>query len=130
MACLIEVSYGEVLDKISILEIKAERIEDATKRANVQRELMRLRDAWLRGSPDEADAAVAQFRSALKTVNQQLWDIEDRIRLKEKAQAFDAEFIALARSVYVTNDERARLKRAIDDRLGSTLVEEKSYQPY
>lgn len=124
----IPVSYGELIDKITILEIKAERIGDAAKRANVRIELDLLNATW------EADPAsrtdIGGERGRLRAVNEALWDIEDRIRVKEKAKAFDAEFVELARSVYVTNDERAAIKRAINDKLGSTLVEEKSYQDY
>jgi uncharacterized protein YukE len=130
MSCRIEVSYGEVLDKISILEIKAARIADEARQANVAHELERLRASWTAASPRDAESLVADARAALKAVNEQLWDIEDRIRLKEKAKRFDDEFIELARSVYITNDERARLKREIDRVLGSSIVEEKSYQPY
>ena len=122
------ISHGELLDKITILEIKAAQIVDAAKLANVRHELDLLDGIW------NADAAAAvdlgDARARLKAVNQKLWVIEDDIRLKEKAQAFDAEFIALARAVYVTNDERAAIKREINVKLGSALIEEKSYQPY
>ena len=83
---------------------------------------------WRANSAARTD--IAAERAALRRVNEALWDIEDRIRLKEKAKAFDAEFIELARSVYIRNDERARVKRAINEKLGSALVEEKSYQDY
>ncbi len=122
------ISHGELIDKITILEIKAERIPDAAKLANVRRELDLLDQVWTRHSDARVDIAVE--REQLKAVNAALWDIEDRIRLKEKAQAFDAEFIELARSVYIRNDERAAIKRSINERLGSTLMEEKSYQSY
>ena len=122
------ISHGELLDKITILEIKAAHIVDAAKLANVRTELDLLQRTW------DADAAarvdLGDARARLKAVNQKLWVIEDDIRLKEKAQAFDAEFIALARAVYFTNDERAAIKREINVKLGSALVEEKSYQPY
>jgi len=124
----VPVSYGELIDKITILEIKSERIKDAAKLVNVRVELDLLNKTW-------GDAAVSRIdigaeRGALRAVNEALWDIEDRIRVKEKAKAFDAEFVELARSVYIRNDERASVKRAINDKLGSTLVEEKSYESY
>ena len=122
------VSFGELIDKITILEIKSERIRDAAKVANVRTELDLLAKTWSANPASGKDIAVE--RDALKRVNEALWDIEDRIRLKEKARAFDAEFIELARSVYIRNDERARVKRAINEKLGSALVEEKSYQDY
>jgi len=124
----VPVSFGELIDKITILEIKAERINDEAKRANVRRELEALEAAW-RGHP-ASKTDIAAERAELKQVNEALWDIEDGIRLKEKDQAFDDWFIELARSVYVRNDERAAVKRAINLKLGSTLVEEKSYQDY
>ena len=122
------VSYGELIDKITILEIKAERIRDAAKVANVRTELDLLDATWAAHPASRSD--IAAERIALRAVNEALWDIEDHIRIKEKAKAFDAEFIELARSVYIRNDERAAVKRAINEKLGSTLVEEKSYQDY
>lgn len=122
------VSYGELIDKITILEIKTEHMRDAAKLANVRTELDLLNATWAAHPTSRTD--IASERAALRAVNQALWDIEDRIRLKEKAQAFDAEFIELARSVYFRNDERAAVKRAINGKLGSTLVEEKSYADY
>ncbi len=124
----IPISHGELIDKITILEIKSERIADAAKLANVRVELDLLNATWAADAASATD--IGAERSGLRTVNEALWDIEDRIRVKEKAKAFDAEFIELARSVYVTNDERAALKRAINEKLGSTLVEEKSYEDY
>ena len=124
----VPVSYGELLDKLTILEIKSERMSDAAKLANVRDELQLLEHTWQ--AHPAACTDIAAERAALKQVNAALWDIEDHIRLKEKAQAFDAEFIALARAVYVRNDERAAIKRAINLKLGSRLVEEKSYQDY
>lgn len=122
------VSYGELIDKITILEIKSERMSDPAKLANVANELDALNRTW---AADPAAAVdIADLRDRLRAVNEALWDIEDRIRLKEKAKAFDAEFIELARSVYIRNDERAALKREINLKLGSTLIEEKSYQDY
>jgi hypothetical protein len=124
----VPISYGELIDKITILEIKSERIRDAAKLANVRTELDLLAETWASNAASGTD--IAAERDALKRVNEALWDIEDRIRLKEKAKAFDAEFIELARSVYIRNDERAQVKRAINDKLGSLLVEEKSYEDY
>ncbi|NCT68090.1 MAG: hypothetical protein GXC76_10675 [Rhodanobacteraceae bacterium] len=124
----VPVSYGELIDKITILEIKAERIGDAAKRANVRTELELLNATWAGAAASHTD--IGAERAQLRAVNEALWDIEDRIRVKEKAKAFDAEFIELARSVYVRNDERASVKRVINEKLGSTLVEEKSYQDY
>jgi hypothetical protein len=124
----VPVSYGELIDKITILEIKSERIKNASKLANVRVELDLLNGTWQADSAARSD--IAAERDALRRVNEALWDIEDRIRVKEKAKAFDAEFIELARSVYIRNDERAVIKRAINEKLGSTLVEEKSYEDY
>ena len=124
----VPVSPGEVLDKITILEIKSERISDAGKLANVKRELELLQAAW-RQSVDE-DETVRRIHSELKTINEALWEIEDDIRDKERAREFDQRFIDLARSVYVTNDQRAEAKKALNVHLGSEIVEEKSYQDY
>jgi hypothetical protein len=123
----IPISHGELIDKITILEIKAAELRDPAKLANVRRELDLLNEIW---SAQAGIDSVAEERAGLKRVNEALWRIEDDIRRKEHAQAFDAEFIALARSVYVRNDERATLKRAINGKLGSDLVEEKSYADY
>jgi len=122
---MVPVSWGELLDKITILQIKQERIDDAAKRANVTTELNALS-----AIAEVAMAQAAALLAGLKAVNEDLWEIEDRIRDKELAQAFDAEFIELARAVYVTNDRRADLKRQMNRLLGSALVEEKSYKPY
>ena len=124
----VPIAYGELIDKITILEIKSERIRDAAKLANVRVELDLLNDTW--GTNPASSTDIAAERTDLRRVNEALWDIEDRIRLKEKAKAFDTEFVELARSVYIRNDERAAIKRAINTKLGSTLVEEKSYQEY
>jgi len=125
---LVPVSFGELLDKISILQIKSERISDEGKLANVRKELSALEQTWMAHPAAVKD--IAKLRAELKAVNEQLWDIEDDIRLKEKVQAFDQGFIDLARSVYLRNDERARIKKAINLALGSAYVEEKSYQDY
>jgi tetratricopeptide (TPR) repeat protein len=126
-AVLIEVAPGELLDKISILEIKAERITDPTKLNNVRAELEALA-----GPRDllEGSAELANLSARLKAVNEQLWDIEDEIRVCERRQDFGPRFIELARAVYRTNDRRAALKRAVNDLLHSSLGEEKSYEGY
>jgi hypothetical protein len=125
---LVPVSPGELIDKLTILEIKAERIRDAAKLANVRHELQLLQDTW-RASGHAKHDIEAQW-AELRRINGELWDIEDHIRDEERAQRFEAEFIRLARAVYVTNDERARVKREINQRLGSSIVEEKSYADY
>lgn len=125
---LVPVSPGEMLDKITILRIKSARMNDAEKLRNVRLELELLEQTWHDCGADEA--LVADDIAQLQHVNEQLWDIEDRIRDKELAQSFDAQFIELARAVYVTNDERALLKKRINTALGSRIVEEKSYKPY
>ena len=125
---LVPVSCGELLDKIAILQIKSERMTDPAKLANVRNELSALERIWMAHPAAVKD--IAELRARLKAVNERLWVIEDDIRIKEKAQAFDDEFIRLARSVYVQNDERARIKKDINLALGSAYVEEKSYQDY
>ena len=124
----VPVSFGELLDKIAILQIKTERMSDAAKLANVQRELTALEATWAAHPASQQD--ISALRAALKAVNERLWVIEDDIRVQEKAQAFDAEFIRLARSVYFENDTRARVKKDINLALGSAYVEEKSYEDY
>lgn len=124
----VPVSFGELLDKITILEIKSERIADAAKLVNIRRELDALNRTWSMHPAAAVD--ITALRAALKAVNERLWVIEDDIRLQEKAQDFGAEFVRLARSVYFENDERARIKRDINLELGSAYVEEKSYENY
>lgn len=124
----VPVSFGEVLDKITILEIKSERIADPAKLKNVRLELDELSRTWDEAVPDQA--AIAELRQQLKAVNESLWVIEDDIRDQEAAQDFGPRFIELARAVYVTNDQRAKLKKDINLALGSRFVEEKSYQDY
>ncbi|GHD70151.1 hypothetical protein GCM10007164_14420 [Luteimonas padinae] len=124
----VPVSFGELLDKISILQIKSERMSDEAKLANVRRELSALEKTWM--AHPAAGGDIARLRADLKAVNERLWDIEDEVRLKEKAGSFDQAFVELARSVYQQNDERARIKKAINLALGSSYVEEKSYQDY
>jgi len=125
---LVPISPGELLDKITILRIKAARVQDAGKLANIQRELELLEQTRQRSMPTHVQLSVDE--ADLEKVNAQLWDIEDRIRELESQQRFDASFIELARSVYFRNDERAAIKQRINRKLNSTIVEEKSYQPY
>jgi hypothetical protein len=123
-----QISVGEWIDKLTILEIKLAEILESDKLANVRREYETL----LAAAPAEllTRHEIAQARERLKAVNAELWRIEDEIRVKERAHDFGDEFIALARSVYVTNDRRAALKREINRVAGSGLVEEKSYAKY
>jgi len=125
---LVPISPGELIDKITILEIKSQRMSDAAKLANVRTELGLLTDTW-RASPWAA-TDIGEEWAGLRTVNEKLWDIEDQIRDKERDGRFDAGFVELARAVYITNDERAALKKRINTRLVSALVEEKSYADY
>ncbi len=128
MSLLIPVSWGELLDKITILQIKSERMKDAAKLANVRGELElleRVRDRQAAG-PEGLAGLVAELRA----VNERLWEIEDAIRGCERRRDFGEEFVELARSVYFTNDRRADLKYRINRLLGSQVVEEKSYAPY
>jgi hypothetical protein len=121
---LVPVSVGELIDKITILEIKSERIKNPAQLANIEREL-----AALRSAADALDrSALAQPAVALKDINAQLWSVEDDIHECEARSDFGAQFVALARAVYRLNDERARLKRVINDISGSRYVEEKSYK--
>lgn len=124
----VEVSTGEFLDKITILEIKAERIQDPAKLVNIHRELDILRQTWADSPASQTDISV--LLAELKAINESLWEIEDRIRIKESEAAFDNEFIELARSVYIINDKRAEVKRQLNQALGSNLMEEKSYADY
>ncbi len=124
----VPVSPGEVLDKITILEIKSERIEDPQKLTNVRTELALLRDTWA-ASIDEDDT-IRDLHRQLREINEALWEIEDDIRDKERAKEFDERFIELARSVYFTNDRRSAVKKALNLHLGSQIIEEKSYQDY
>lgn len=125
---LVPVSPGEVLDKITILEIKSERIQDEAKLVNVRRELALLQATWAQSVTE--DKTIRQLHSQLKDVNEALWDIEDAIRDQERKQNFDERFIELARNVYFTNDRRSRVKKELNLHLGSQIIEEKSYQDY
>src|SRR5262249_32316442 len=111
-----------------ILRIKSARMSDAAKLANVRRELELLQRTWRESTYGRHDISIEE--AALQAVNERLWDIEDRIRDKERARSFDAAFIELARSVYIENDERAAIKKRINTALGSSIVEEKSYASY
>lgn len=123
----VPISPGELLDKITILEIKSEHISDNIKLANVQTELKLLSDIWEKTSPSiELDS----LKQELRENNQALWDIEDKIRIKESNKEFDQVFIELARSVYIQNDKRAETKKKINLKLGSDIIEEKSYADY
>ena len=124
----VPVSVGELIDKITILEIKSERIKDPAKLENVRRELGLLQATWDESPLSGQD--VSELKAGLKQVNETLWEIEDFIRVKEMERAFDEQFIELARSVYVNNDRRAALKRQLNEATGSTLVEEKDYPGY
>jgi len=124
----VPVSFGEVLDKITILEIKSERIKDEAKLKNVRLELDELSATWDEAVTDQSE--IADLRQQLKAVNEELWVIEDDIRDQEAAQDFGDRFIELARAVYVTNDKRAAIKKDVNLALGSRFVEEKSYQDY
>ena len=124
----VPVSPGEVLDKITILEIKSERMSDPEKVANVRVELALLQETWTEFIRD--DEVIRDLHAQLKEVNEALWEIEDDIRDKERAKEFDERFIELARAVYVTNDRRSEVKKELNLHLGSEIVEEKSYQDY
>jgi len=121
-------SWGDLIDRITILEIKAERLCTPSAQANAAHELALLRAVL--AEYGEAPPGLAQLRGELAAVNRRLWDIENSIRRKEAANTFDAEFIALARAVYRDNDERGRIKRAISELLGSEIIEEKQYVGY
>jgi len=123
MPPLVPISVGELIDKITILEIKEERITDESKRVNVEKELEALRSIEVPNIPTD-------IVDELREVNRALWDIEDAIREKERAQEFDERFVELARSVYYTNDRRGGIKREINEISGSDLVEEKDYRRY
>ena len=124
----VEVSPGELIDKISILEIKLERIDDAKKLKNVKSEWETLTAA--RDAAVEPSEELGRLSAELKQVNERLWEIEDHIRECERDKDFGDKFIELARGVYVNNDQRSRLKRDINKLLGSSLIEEKSYAAY
>tara|TARA_B100001996_G_C18641197_1_gene585683 strand:- start:484 stop:882 length:399 start_codon:yes stop_codon:yes gene_type:complete len=124
----VEVAPGELIDKITILEIKLKHIKDEEKLVNVRLELetlVKARDLSI--SPTDA---LDSLGAELKSANEALWKIEDKIRESERKKEFNSDFVRLARSVYITNDKRAALKREINELLGSSLIEEKSYSSY
>ncbi len=124
----VPVSPGEVLDKITILEIKSERMNDPEKVANVKVELGLLLETWATSVSE--DRVINDLHAQLKEINETLWEIEDDIRDMERAKEFDERFIELARSVYFTNDRRSQVKKELNLHLGSEILEEKSYQDY
>ncbi len=124
----VPISPGELLDKITILRIKAARMSDATKVANVRHELALLEKTWRDSGASAVDLGTEEAN--MTRVNESLWVIEDDIRDEERARRFGEKFIELARAVYITNDERAAIKKRINTLLGSTIVEEKSYKQY
>lgn len=128
MDILIPASAGELIDKITILEIKVKNIRDPEKNRNVAKELEALVKC-LRKNISDADQ-LADLRASLKSINEALWDIEDDIRLCEQRREFGDKFIKLARSVYRQNDKRAAVKKEINVLLGSSIIEEKSYADY
>jgi hypothetical protein len=128
MNILVEISPAELIDKLTILEIKLELIEDESKRANVKREYSLLISAYQAIIVENEQ--LRELTSTLKHINRELWDIEDNIRAEERAKSFGARFIELARSVYRTNDRRAAVKRQINALLNSPIPEEKSYGDY
>lgn len=128
MQLLAPISVGELIDKITILKIKHKKASDSQKLANIERELNELERTWQQEKSPDLD--ISDLFNQLTQVNEKLWAIEDDIRAKEAANAFDDEFIQLARSVYKQNDLRAEIKKQINLRSGSTLVEEKLYQEY
>ena len=125
----IEVSNGEILDKITILVIKSKKITDLTKLKNINNELDELK-SFLDVVGYESNSTVNSLVKELESVNEKLWDVEDKLRDKERSKQFDDEFIKLARDVYFTNDERAKIKKHLNEVTNSKLVEEKSYQKY
>ena len=124
----VEISIGEFFDKLTILEIKKERISDEAKLVNVNNELNAL-NALLDSLSFSRESVESEIND-LKVTNEKIWEIEDDIRDKEAAKEFDDKFIELGRAVYFTNDRRAEIKRSINLKLGSDFVEEKSYQKY
>jgi len=125
---LIPISWGELFDKITILQIKLENLKDKNALKNVKIEYDELFKIYNNNFLEDENAK--RLLADLKTINKTLWNIEDDIRDKERHKTFDEEFIELARSVYITNDERSRIKRNINNTFGSELIEEKSYSDY
>lgn len=125
---LIPISPGELLDKITILEIKSERIDAVEKKSHVNNELALLNTVWYDSVAEDAELKL--LREELKSINESLWVIEDDIREEERNKSFGDRFIELARNVYVTNDKRADVKKRVNLHLNSEIVEEKSYKDY
>lgn len=123
---LIEVSNGEIIDKLTILSLKLVHIQDEDKLANIRKEF----DILYKAAKDIGIDENNELYKQMLDINGKLWDIEDRIRDCERRKDFGEEFIELARNVYITNDERSRIKREINLQTGSSLVEEKSYKGY
>ena len=124
----VPISWGELFDKITILQIKLDKLKVKNAKDNVKKELDQLQSILDQNFFDGVDSM--QIMTDLKIINLKLWDIEDEIRNKERNKIFDGEFIELARSVYITNDDRSRVKRNINNTFGSELIEEKSYSKY
>ena len=124
------ISMGELVDKITILEIKLDRFPEGAQRQNVNHEWTELTRTLEKFLDEDGAAALAPMKAQLEEINTRLWNIEDDIRDCERSQLFDDRFIQLARQVYLNNDERARVKREINDAFGSDLKEEKSYSAY
>ena len=122
------IAYGELIDKITILELKVERFTEASKIANAQTEFDLLRERLMQAQLTGPN--LAELTAKLRLINGRLWDLEDRVRECERQKEFGSDFIAFARSIYQTNDERAAVKREINLSLGSALIEEKSYEAY
>lgn len=120
------ISIGELVDKLTILEIKSSRITEENKLLNINKELNLLKNICSKNNIDTNNELVFE----LKKINESLWDIEDKIRDKERSKEFDKEFIELARAVYITNDKRAEIKKQINIKTGSAFIEEKSYNVY
>ena len=124
----IPISLGELIDKITILKIKYNNISSRISKKNIQNELEEL--IFILNNSIDLNSKLKKLEKKLSAINESLWDIEDQIREKEKEKEFDKEFILLARKVYFTNDERAKIKRLINKTFGSDLIEEKSYTKY
>lgn len=125
---LVETSVGDLIDKITILQIKLERIQDPPKRENIAKELAKLEEVRRKAIGESAE--LSRLGGLLKGVNEELWDLEDRIRDLERVGDFEEDFVGVARKIYRTNDRRAALKKEINALSGSEIVEEKSYADY
>lgn len=128
LAVTAEISFGELIDKITILTIKSQRITNPDKLKNIYKELRSLKKTYNTSIGNHN--AIPTLQALLQEINEKLWDIEDAIRIEERAEEFGDKFIALARSVYLTNDQRFEIKKQIDLVLGSAITEEKSYARY